>query len=106
MNLKLFTALIILLVLGDCLSTYLVLTQIPGGEEMNPLVVPVINSLGIIPAMLLSVVFRIASIIWMYALAKTGETRKIIILIGFGIGITLTLLANINNWVLWLNYAA
>jgi hypothetical protein len=103
MTLKLFTFLILLLVLGDSISTYLCLTQVPGGQEVNPLVIPVINWLGIGPAMWLSGLARTAGALWLYQMADTGELRKSIILIGFTFAIAMTLAANVNNWTILIN---
>lgn len=104
MTLKLFTALIALLVLGDGISTYLCLTQVPGGQEMNPLVIPLINWLGVGPAMWLSGCARTAGALWLYRMASTGELRRWVVLVGFTFAIALTLAANINNWFLLLKY--
>jgi len=104
MTLKLFTSLILLLVAGDGISTYLCLTQVPGGQEANPLVIPFINWLGVGPAMWLSGFGRSAGALWLYKMAKTGEMRRWVVLVGFTFVIALTLFANVNNWEIWLNH--
>jgi len=104
MTIKLFTVLILLLVLGDSISTYLCLTQVPGGQEANLLVIPVINWLGVGPAMWVSGLARTAGALWLYQMADTGELRKGVVLVGFTFVIALTLFANANNWEIWLNW--
>lgn len=104
MTLKLFIALIAFLVLGDSISTYLCLTQVPGSQEANPLVLPIINWLGVGPTMIISCLSRWAGMTWLYLMAKTGELRRWIVLVGFTFVIALTLFANINNWEIWLNH--
>ena len=106
MTLKLFTSLILLLVLGDGISTYLCLTQVPGGQEANPLIIPFINWLGVGAAMWLSVCARSAGALWLYRMAGTGELRRWVVLVGFTFAIALTLFANVNNWEIWLNHRA
>ena len=103
MNLRLLTTIIIILIWGDSLSTYLCLTQVPGGQEANPLVIPFINWLGVGPAMWVSGLARSAGSLWLYNMAKTGEMRKAVVLVGFTWVIALTLFANVNNWDIWLN---
>lgn len=101
MMLKLFSAIIALLVLGDSISTYLCLTHVPGGQEMNPLVIPLITALGVGPAMIISCLFRWAGTAWLYKMAKGGEMRKWVVLVGFTFVIALTLFANVNNWSIY-----
>jgi len=98
-------SLLLLLLLGDNLSTYLCLTSPDRGHivsEMNPISAWMFGSLGLVPSLTIQMVIKVIGVVFLYWWAKTRADTCRRITVGVSVAALMVLGANVNNW--WIYY--
>ena len=98
-------SLLLLLVLGDNLSTYLCLTSPARGHivsEVNPISAWMFGYLGLVPSIAIQMVLKVVGVVFLYWWARTRADTCRRITVGVSIASLMALVANVNNW--WIYY--
>ena len=93
-----------LLVIGDCVSTYLCLTTVNEGYsawEGNPASAWIFQQLGLIPGLGAMLVAKALGILILNALSKRSRSSYVFILVGMLGAVLITGYVNYNNWYVY-----
>lgn len=93
--------LLMLLVIGDNVSTYLCLTtssDVYHTWEANPISAWMFQAFGMIPAMLLQTVIKLAALVWVYSLIGDSRSNLRVTWVTVMLLIVVTGYVNLNNW--------
>lgn len=90
-----------LLVLGDCVSTYLCLTTPSPNHnisEANPVSAWTFSLIGLVPGLTLMAAGKAIGLVILYRLAMSKAHTYWLIAGGMSVALFITLYANLNNW--------
>lgn len=94
-------SLLYLLIIGDCVSTYLCLTTISDTYrvwEGNLISAWLFELVGLVPGLVLFALVKAVGLVWLYRLAMKSERRYIWIVSMMSVAFCITAYANFNNW--------
>jgi hypothetical protein len=93
--------LLYLLVIGDCVSTYLCLTTVSDSYaawESNPISAWIFQQLGLIPGLVAMLVVKGFGVLILNVMSKKNKSNYIVILVGMLGAVLITGYVNYNNW--------